>query len=376
MKRSKIYFNLVFIAVLIICTATVAKAQLYAPADRQATTETRELFYSMQRLVGAGVIFGHHDDTAYGVGWRLDVGRSDVKSTAGSYPAMYGWDLAKIEHDSTKDINNITFKRQKELVKEAYQRGGINTFCWHMDNPVNGRSAWDTTQRTVKDILPGGVAHNQYKKYLDKAAAYLGSMKGSEGEPIPILFRPFHELTGNWFWWCANTCTPDEFKSLWQFTIGYIRNNKKLHNLLVVYSVADFDTEADFMTRYPGNDYVDFVGFDNYCVKSVDRYQQNLDKRLALLDIIAAKNHKVACLPETGYERVPQADWWTNVLLKTLSKYKTSYVMAWRNDNPGHFYAPYPGQVSEADFKEFASKTLFQKNVTPLALYGKYMPVQ
>ena len=350
-----------------------ATAQLFAPADKQATRETRQLFYSMQRLIGAGTIFGHHDDTAYGMGWCFEENKSDVKSVTGSYPAMYGWDLAKVEHESALDINGVPFKLQKKLVRQAYDRGGINTFCWHMDNPLNGKSAWDTTQRTVAELLPGGSAHNTYLKYLDNAADYLGDLKGSEGEAIPILFRPFHELTGNWFWWCANTCTPDEFKALWRFTIDYLRDTKKLHNLLIVYSVADFDSEADFMLRYPGNGYADFIGFDNYCYKSVEDYQEKLDKRLALLDVIAAKTHKLACLPETGYEQIPQADWWTKVLLPTLAKHKTSYVMAWRNGRPDHYYTPYTGQVSEADFKRFfnSPKTMFENRLAPLGVYGK-----
>lgn len=368
----KHFFGLTCIIIFSVFSTSL-KAQLYHPSDKSATEETRQLYYSMQRLVGAGVIFGHHDDTAYGVGWRLQDGRSDVKSVSGSYPALYGWDLAKIEHDSIKDINGIPFKLQKELVRQAYNRGGINTFCWHMDNPLNGKTAWDTTQHMVKELLPGGSANLIYLKYLDKAAAFLSDLKGPGGEAIPILFRPFHELTGNWFWWCANTSTPDEFKALWKFTIDYMRDKKKLHNLLIVYSVADFDTEAGFMERYPGNAYVDFVGFDNYCTRSVPRYLQQLDDRLALLDVIAAKNHKIACLPETGYEQIPQADWWTNALLPVLSKHKTSYVMAWRNGNAHHFYVPYAGQVSAGDFKLFSTRqnVFFQNRITPLGLYGK-----
>ncbi len=225
-----------YISVLVLLFGSIqADAQLFKPSDQQATAETKALFYSMQRLLGKGVLFGHNDDTAYGVGWRYDTDRSDVKSVTGSYPALYGWDLAKIEHDSTKDINGIPFKLQKQLVKDAYERGGINTYCWHMDNPANGKTAWDTTQHTVKDLIPGGAFNTVYVQYLDRAATYMATLKGSRGEPIPILFRPFHELTGNWFWWCKNTSSPDEFKTLWRFTIDYLRKNKKLHNLLIGY---------------------------------------------------------------------------------------------------------------------------------------------
>lgn len=367
--------KLIIGAILLLSPWLKCLGQLLQPADRQATIETRRLYEGMQRLSRGVVLFGHHDDTAYGVGWRLEPGRSDIKSVTGDYPAVYGWELAGIEHDSINDINHIPFRYQAQLVSEAYRRGGINTFCWHMANPVNGKTAWDTTQRTVKDILPGGSHHEKYKLCLDRAAKYLHSLKGDEGEAIPVLFRPFHELTGNWFWWGRNTCTPDEFKALWQFTITYLRQTKKLHNLLVVYAAADFDSEAEFMERYPGDGYVDMIGFDNYCKNNISYFINNLDKRLYLLDAIAAKHHKIACLPETGYETIPQADWWTKVLLPILTKHNISFVMAWRNDNPGHFYAPYPGQISEQDFKLFFNneQTLFQNRLTALSIYGKYI---
>jgi len=350
-----------------------ASAQLYSPSDKRATAETKALFFSMQRLLGAGIMFGHHDDTAYGVNWKFEPNGSDVKSVTDSYPAIYGWDLAKIEHDSINDINGIPFKLQKQLVKEAYERGGINTFCWHMDNPANGKTAWDTIQHSIKDLIPGGAYHNVYVSWLDKAAAYLADLKGSGGEAIPILFRPFHELTGNWFWWGKNTSSPDEFKTLWRFTIDYLRKKKKLHNLLIIYSTADFESEDEFLERYPSDDYVDFVGFDNYCYKNVADYQTKLDKRLTILDAIAAKHHKVACLPETGYEQIPQADWWTKVLLPTLIKHKLSYVLAWRNGNANHYFVPYPGQASADDFVKFynSQQLIFQNRLTPLSVYGK-----
>ncbi|MGZ3814171.1 MAG: glycoside hydrolase family 26 protein [Mucilaginibacter sp.] len=370
----KYIFSYILIIALSI-SSFVAMAQTYNPCDKQATTETRWLFSSMQRLIGAGVMLGHHDDPAYGVGWKFEPNRSDVKSVTGTYPSVYGWDLAKIEHDSIHDINGIPFALQKKLVEQVYARGGINTFCWHMDNPANGKTAWDTTMQTVKELIPGGAHHEDYVKNLDKAANYLKGLKGAEGEAIPILFRPFHELTGNWFWWCKNTSNAEDFKTLWRFTIDYLRNTKKLHNLLIVYSVADFDSEADFMDRYPGDTYVDFIGFDNYCTQGIPKFQNNLDRRLALLDVIAAAHHKLACLAETGFEGIPSDDWWTKVLLPILSKYKTSYVLLWRNANTHHFYAAYPGQRSADDFKQFSAseKTMFQKRLTPLAVYGKLM---
>jgi hypothetical protein len=91
---------------------------------------------------------------------------------------------------------------------------------------------------------------------------------------------------------------------------------------------------------------------------------------------IADEHHKLTCLAETGYEQIPMADWWTKVLQPELQKnYRTSYVLAWRNGRPDHYYVPYPGQVSEQDFVKFfnAKSNIFQNRLTPLAVYGKYI---
>src|ERR1700744_6591047 len=106
-------YSYLFISLLVL-SSSFAWAQTYAPCDKEATRETRWLFRSMQRLVGAGVMLGHHDDLAYGVGWKFDANRSDVKSVTGDYPSVYGWDLAKIEHDSM----NVSKGRLLELQKK------------------------------------------------------------------------------------------------------------------------------------------------------------------------------------------------------------------------------------------------------------------
>jgi mannan endo-1,4-beta-mannosidase len=362
-----------YLFALLVLLASCNRVKLNEPSDKLATTETRELYYSLQRLQGKGILFGHHDDTGYGVGWKYDQDSSDVKGVTGSYPAVYGWDLAKIEHDSVRDINGLPFSVQAKRVKEAYQRGGINSFSWHMDNPVDSLTAWDTTRRTVADILPGGAFNTAYEQYLNRAAQYLLTLKGNDGEPIPILFRPFHEMTGDWFWWGKNTCTPDEFKKLWQFTISYLRNTWNLHNLLVVYSTADFKSEREFMERYPGDEYVDFVGVDSYCLKDVYAYRQNLDRQLTLLDTIAAHHQKLSCLAETGYLNISQPNWWTTELLPVISAHQLSYLLVWRNAGPAQYYAPYIGQASAADFKKFSEDEhlIFQNKLTPLKVYGK-----
>ncbi|WP_299291601.1 glycosyl hydrolase [uncultured Mucilaginibacter sp.] len=334
-------------------TSTTLQAQNILPVDKAATQETKMLYSNMQKLVQSKVIFGHQDDLAYGVGWAYEKGRSDVKSTAGVYPGVYGWELGHLELDSAKNLDGVPFNNIISYVKEVYARGGINEFSWHFNDPVTGATAWSTPTSTVKQIIPGGNHHEAFVKYLDKFAAFANQLKGPKGEMIPVIFRPFHEHTGSWFWWGNKECTPEEYIALWRFTIDYLRNTKKLHNLLIGYSAADYAIEKDYLERYPGDAYVDIIGFDAYMDKDADYFKKDLENRYQILEKVATEHHKVPALTEVGYQRIPDPNWWTQVLLPVISKYKTAYVLTWRNWKTEHYFAPYPGQASVADFKKF-----------------------
>ncbi|HEY0611064.1 MAG TPA: glycosyl hydrolase, partial [Chitinophaga sp.] len=127
----------------------------------------------------------------------------------------------------------------------------------------------------------------------------------------------------------------------------------------------DFDDDGQYMERYPGDAFVDVIGFDLYHSGSAEQYQQLLRQRLQILEAVAAVNHKIPALTETGQERLPAANWWTQTLLPALRSFQLSYVLVWRNGRPDHYYAPYPGQASEADFKKFRAdeRTLFLQDL-------------
>lgn len=352
-----------------------AQGQGAPPADPAATPETKLLLANLHRLVGRGVMFGHQDALAYGIEqgkmWKGDANRADVKTVSGSYPAVFGWELGHIELDSARNLDAVPFERMKGYIKQGYAQGAVVTISWHLDNPHNGHTAWDTA-RTVPFILPGGQDHAKYVRYLDRLAAFLGSLKGSKGEAIPVVFRPFHEHTGSWFWWGQKECTAAEFKALWQFSVNYLRNEKKLHNLLIGYSAADFKTEADYLERYPGDGFVDVVGFDDYC-RDVAQFRQGMEQKMSVLLRVATAHRKLPALTEFGYDGLPDPTWWTKTMLPLLQKYPVSYALTWRNGDPQHYFAPFPGQASAPDFKQFAQdkKVLMEKQIAPLHLYTK-----
>ncbi len=372
---------IVFISVFFLL-ACKAKAQQELPTDKKATKETVSLYNNLKKLSSKGFMFGHQDDLAYGVNWRYEKGRSDIKDVAGDYPAVYGWELGGLELDQTKNLDEVPFDQMQQFIKDGYARGGVITISWHSYSPFGkGISAWDTTHGTVASIIPGGVNHELYKTWLSKVAVFFESLKGSNGEMIPVLFRPFHELTGSWFWWGKNNCSASDYKALWRFTFDYLHTQKNLHNILWVYNTGgDFKTKEEYLERYPGDDVVDIVSFDTYQSgdpKKSEGFVKNTNLLLGMVGQIAAEKNKLFALAETGFESVPNEKWWTETLLKAIGDNKISYVLVWRNHGYQestkrmHYYGPFKGQVSANDFVEFyhLSSTLFEKDVNSEKLY-------
>lgn len=122
---------------------------------------------------------------------------------------------------------------------------------------------------------------------------------------MPIVFRPFHEHTGSWFWWGEAFCTSEEYVALWQYTIEYLRNQNGLTNWLIAYSSSAIKSEADYLARYPGDDHVDIIGFDDYCMGNETAYIDRMSNSLRILTEIAKERDKVPAITETGYEQIP-----------------------------------------------------------------------
>jgi hypothetical protein len=267
----------------------------------------------------------------------------------------------------------------KQYIREGYERGGVITISWHLNNPLTGGTAWQPAPGTVASILPGGEKNALYRSWLDRVAAFLGDLKGSHGEAIPIILRLFHEINGNWFWWGGQHSTPDDLKQLWHFTIAYLRDGKRLHNLLYAYNTDRFSSKEDYLEKYPGDEWVDVLGFDIYQtgnIRESHRFRVELEKTLSLLESIAGEKNKIAALTEFGFNGLSDSAWWTGTFAPALHDHRISYVMAWRNagqkdSGQPEFYVPYKGQASAEDFMRFYKddRTLFLRDVAKEKLY-------
>ena len=347
------------------------------PIDPRATPETRALVYNLRQLARGPVLFGHQDDLAYGYDWVAEPGRSDVRDASGSYPAVYGWELAGLEKRAPKNIDGVDFARMRGWIAEGYARGGVITISWHMDNPLTGGNAWDTTS-AVAAALPGGARHAQLVQGLDRVAEFLGSLRGrgrsggSSTTPIPIIFRPWHEMTGGWFWWGVPHTKGDEYARLWQFTVHYLRDVKGLHNLLYAYSpnAAGPPGPHPYLDGYPGDAYVDVLGYDSYFrgVPGPPGETDEVTQNLAWVVGQAERRGKIPAFTETGLQGLRDTTFWTARLAKAIEgdsvARRIAYVMVWRNANRAgrndeHFFAPYRGQASAGDFVRMKSDPLF-----------------
>lgn len=349
----------------------------HRPYSLDRTLETRNLLKNLTAVARNGFLFGHQDATLYGIGWEGDSGRSDVHSVVGDYPAVIGFDLGKIESGSDQNIDRVPFEKIRQEIIRQYNRGGMVTISWHADNPLKGGDAWDVeTDGAVTSVLPGGEKHELFLGWLQSVADFFHSLKTDDGTKIPVLFRPWHEHTGSWFWWGKDHCTVDEYKQLWSMTREFL-DARETDNLLYAYSPDAQGPGEIYMERYPGDEFVDVFGLDCYHrdhEKGTEAYQHTLNTILSFMTEEAGKRNKAIALTETGLETIPIPDWWTNILFPVLDQYPVSYVLVWRNarERPDHYYAPYPGHLSEKDFTAFYHhpKTLFCRDIQQLTIYN------
>jgi mannan endo-1,4-beta-mannosidase len=358
-------------AILIILMLTLfASSQTI---DKKATKETDALFRNLNELSKNHTLFAHQSATEYGHGWYGDENRSDVKSVCGSHPAMVGVDFGGFSAPNPEALNRFKETLRKN-VTDTYNRGGVTTVAWHFPNPVSdGGFYWkdSVSLPAVKYIIPGGEANEKYKRILGEIGDWANNLKGSDGKLVPVIFRPYHEFDGGWFWWGEPHCTKEEFVSLWRITVSYLRDSLGVHNFLYAFSPDNrFTTEEKYLERYPGDDWVDMLGMDDYGDMGRDRKAPDVaSAKLKIISDYAIKKGKLAAFTETGLESIPDTTWWTETLLKVMKKdnMQLCYVLVWRNDSqsPTHYYAPFPGHISVPNFLEFYNDpyTLFENDL-------------
>lgn len=339
-------------------------------ADKNATEETKSLYSNLWSIQQKGFMFGHHDDLFYGRKWYNVSGGSDTKEVCGDYPAVFSVDFAEImddRHESSIESNAI----RRRCCTEAYNRGMVIMACIHINNPLTGGDSWDTTsdQVAIEILKENSPTQIKFNTWLDRLADFALNLKGDDGNLIPIIFRPFHEHTQSWSWWGATCTTSSTFVALWQYTVNYLRDKKGVHNFIYAISpqMDSTKTTEDFYYRWPGDDYVDFIGMDSYQGVNNAVFVNNL-RALSNASIVKKKPCGVT---ETGVEGFSKADYWTTNILAPMTGRKVSMVVTWRNkydpsEEGSHYFSVFKGHISEKDFIKFYE--------SPITFFSKDLP--
>ncbi|MFJ8546432.1 glycosyl hydrolase [Streptomyces sp. NPDC093586] len=354
-------------------------------ADARATAETRSLFSYLRDRRGEGILFGHQQTTEFGVTFEEADGiKSDVLAGVGDHPAVFGWDMSGEGYGSSPGTPEEKFATFVDLIQDAHRIGGINTISAHMDNFVTGGNYGDTNGDVVERILPGGDHNDEFNAYLDRVARLAHAITDDKGAPIPVIFRPFHENSGSWFWWGAAHASPSQYVELWRYTVEYLRDTKGVHNFLYAYGPGGGygGTDEVYLRTYPGDDFVDVLGYDNY--DGTDGSRRWLDGMVADLGMIARiaeQRGKVSAFTEFGESGALKPNgqngdphWFTQVLDAVTADpdaSRTAYMMTWTNFGTDQFFVPTPayGGLPEhellPDFRAFAADpdTLFSSDL-------------
>jgi len=355
-------------------------------------TPAQQLIERMSNIRQKGYMYGHQDDPFYGITWDWDRDRSDTKDLVGDYPGVMGFDIGGIEMDDAKNLDSVPFNRMREEIIAHHKRGGIITISWHPRNPLLGTTAWiekdiqaydeacsalktlgnsELTKQlvdprtTVKSILPGGAKHEKYLLWLHRVAEFMQSLKDEKGNPVPFIFRPYHENNGNWFWWGQKLCSDEEFHQLWDMTQDFL-NQRMPDNVVWSYSpnLQGTWTETEWMKRYPGDDRVDLIGEDCYQWGTERDFVQGTMADLKLITQIAADHGKLIAVTECGYINSPDATWWTRVFQPIIEQFPVCYFLPWRNYKKEHFGASKDAKTAD-DFRQWSTQKnfLFVKDI-------------
>ena len=367
-----------------VLATTVVAAMVACTTQKQAEapkTVAQQLTERLDTLRGHGIMYGHQDDPMYGLTWEYQADSSDVKNVCGDYPAIMGFDLGGIEMGDQKNLDSVPFTRMTQEIVNHHERGGIVTLSWHPRNPVTtiegggwaGQpfpegTAWDVTDSAVvKKILPGGECHEKFQGWMQRVSDFLATLKTADGQPVPVIFRPWHENSGSWFWWGEKLCSVDEYKALWNMLQDKLKADG-FDNLVWSYSPGCQDnlTAERLLDRYPGDDRVDMIGLDGYqwVPEEKEAFIARTKQNLGVLCDVAKTHGLIPAMTETGMKNMTQPDWWSTTLLPAVEEYPISYLLTWRNYKE-EWFGPSPSKPDAQSFRDFhaSQKTLFLEDI-------------
>ncbi len=318
--KNIIYFPLLFVFLVATCSKNDSKT-----VNPDASKQAQKLLDFLYKIKGKFILSGQHNFIATGSKYT-----EIIKELTGKYPIVWGSDFSfcyqgdepnKFQHcgplnlsdpaDSVYFTNLKPHEARQQMVQNAIQKhkeGFIITLMWHACPPnlgdcCDGRKIWTLENRPSQEewdelTTEGTPLNKAWEQHADTIAVYLKQLKDAR---VPILWRPYHEMNGVWFWWC-NKKGENGFKKLWIMMYNYYVDHHKLDNLIWIWNTnAPRDIPGDEAFAYeefwPGSDYVDVLAADVY---RNDWKQSHHD------DLLKLANGKPIALGEVGSPPSPE----------------------------------------------------------------------
>jgi mannan endo-1,4-beta-mannosidase len=285
------------------------------PANGKASAQARKVldfFHSLEGKKEKRILTGQFSDFGHGANLKI---MAAIHDQTGHWPAIVGVDYADFGR------GGLTFKEPNQTAIDYWRQGGLVTISAHLYNPANPKGGGLRDKGVnIADLLESGSdTHMRWMKELDLLADGLLELKNAG---VVVLWRPFHEMNGGWFWWGAQN--PDAFIKVWRHMFDYFSNTKGLDNLLWVYGPNHGSNTAKF---YAGDAFVDIVGLDAYT---------------DFIDLEHIKGYaEVAALPKPfGFTEFgphgpqnPPGDYDYRRLIEGINKYfpRTCFFKAWNS---------------------------------------------
>ena len=237
------------LAAITLCAALACAQE---PANPRANAKAKALLKYLQALESRSdkrLISGQFADFGNGVNLKL---LQSVHEKTGHWPSLIGVDYADFGR------GGLTWAVPNKTAIEYWKEGGLVTVSAHLYNPANpkGGGLRDKGVDITSLLVTNSETHTRWLGELDQIATGLGVLKQAG---VVVLWRPFHEMNGDWFWWCAQDT--NAFVKVWRHMFNYFTEDKGLDNLLWVYGPNHGRKTAAY---YPGDQFADLIGLDAY----------------------------------------------------------------------------------------------------------------
>ena len=252
-------------------TVITAHAQESSLSNPNASAEAQSLYRFLHDTYGNYVISGQQESTWMGSeDYEFDI----IHNASGKYPALRGLDYMGDD-----------FAGCNRRAKAWHDKGGIVTICWHCGADFSGShtESLNTDLNWDKALTPGTDEYNTLIAGMDKGAK---ALKELQKVGVPVIWRPFHEFDGKWFWWGKGGA--ENFKKLWRIMYDRYTKDWGLDNLIWNLGYCG-DVNGGW---YPGDDCVDIIGADTYV--------NHTDSLLGIYQKTAGVAEKPVCLHENG----------------------------------------------------------------------------